>query len=139
MKRINLIKIVVTISIIVMVPILSIASVTIKGKIVGVNSLTEGGMTPVDSNDPRMALEPDFVMITDTGDYYLIPNVPREVKAKSIYKKVKVIGEVNERYKSIEADEFYVKKRLTFKIKWTKNKWERKQKLLFDAWINDHR
>ena len=139
MKRINLIKIVVTISIFLMVPIVSIASVTIKGKIVGVNSLTEGGMTPVDSNDPRMAFEPDFVIITDTGDYYLIPNVPREVKAESIYKKVKVVGEVNEKYRSIEADEFYVKKRITFKIKWNKIEWERKEKMLFEAWINDPR
>ena len=136
MKRIIKIQIAVTISIIFLMPILSLASVTIKGKLVGVSSLIEGGITPVDRNDPRVAWEPDFVILTENGEYYLIPNVPREVKSENIYRKVKVIGKVDEKYSSINAEEFHVKKRVIYKLKWTQKDWEREQIRLYDDYTN---
>ena len=136
MKKKNIKHFVVAISIILMMPMVSMASVTIKGKLVGVNSLTKSIMTPIDSNDPRIALEPDFVILTEDGEYYLIPNVPRKIKERNIYKKVKVVGVVNEKYRSIEADEFHVKKRIKYKIQWTKEQWEREKMRIYDDFTN---
>jgi hypothetical protein len=46
------------------------------------------------NDDNHIALEPDFVLVMPNGDYYFMPNLPRGVKARHAYKKVRVHGEL---------------------------------------------
>ena len=46
------------------------------------------------NDDNHIALEPDFVLVMPNGEYYFMPNLPRGVKARHAYKKVRVHGEL---------------------------------------------
>lgn len=137
MKWKNIIKFLATVSIITFIPMASIAMETIKGKIVGFNSIISGKETPIDINDPHLDLEPDFVILMSNGDHYLVPNVPKEVKKKYYYQTVKVTGTINAKYRSIEADEFKVKKRKKYKTVWTMKEAKRRQEQKNSGWTID--
>ena len=46
------------------------------------------------NDDNHIALEPDFVLVMPTGEYYFMPNLSRSVKARHAYKTVRVHGEL---------------------------------------------
>ena len=46
------------------------------------------------NDDNHIALEPDFVLVIPTGEYYFMPNLNRSVKARHAYKNVRVHGEL---------------------------------------------
>ena len=46
------------------------------------------------NDDNHIALEPDFVLVIPSGEYYFMPNLNRGVKARHAYKKVRVHGEL---------------------------------------------
>jgi hypothetical protein len=46
------------------------------------------------NDDNHIALEPDFVLVIPSGEYYFIPNLNRGVKARHAYKKVRIHGEL---------------------------------------------
>jgi hypothetical protein len=45
-------------------------------------------------DDNHIALEPDFVLVLPSGEYYFMPNVNRLVKARHAYKNVRIHGEL---------------------------------------------
>ncbi|MCK9273866.1 MAG: hypothetical protein M0P57_02135 [Syntrophales bacterium] len=79
------------------------------GSIQGLTCVTQGRVCPVGMEDPVIAAEEVFVLLVDAAQekYYFIPNVDRAVLARHINEQVKVVGTVNERLKSIKADELY--------------------------------
>ena len=137
MKWKNIIKFLATVTIITFIPIASIAMETIKGKIVGFNSIIHGKESPTDVNDPHIDLEPDFVILMSNGDHYLIPNVPLRVKKKYIYQSVKITGNINFKHRSIEADEFKVRGKRKFKVVWTNAEQKRRQEQKNSGWTID--
>jgi hypothetical protein len=46
------------------------------------------------NDDNHIGLEPDFVLVMPTGEYYFMPNLNRGVKARHAYKNVRVHGEL---------------------------------------------
>ncbi len=44
------------------------------------------------NDDNHIALEPDFVIVMPSGEYYFMPNLNRSVKARHAYKNVRIHG-----------------------------------------------
>ena len=104
-----------------LVPFVGFAAQTsVEGTIQGFNCVTQGITCPVGKEDPMAAVERVFVLLTDSSDYYFIPNVDRAVLARHINEKIRVVGEKNTKYKSIQASQIQVMN----KGEW-KNAWDR--------------
>ena len=92
---------------------------TVEGKIQGLQCVLEAKLCPVDNQDPHIAAERNFVVVTGPDSYYLIPNVDRAVLARHLMSKVRVTGETSSKYKSIKADRFEVQVNGKWKTAWT--------------------
>ena len=101
-------------------PLASFAAQTsVEGTIQGFNCVTQGTTCPVDKEDPMAGVERVFVLLTDSNDYYyFIPNVDRAVLARHINEKIRVVGEKNTKYKSIQASQIHVMKKGDWKKVW---------------------
>ena len=80
------------------------ADSSLEGSIQGFTCVTQGTTCPVGKEDPMAAVERVFVLLTGDNDYYFIPNVDRAVLARHINERIKITGELNPKYKSIQAE-----------------------------------
>lgn len=87
-----------------LVPVFSMAG-SITGSIQGFNCVTLGKVCPIGKEDPVAASENVFVLLVDAskGDYYFISNVDRAVLARHLNTQVTVDGDVNSKWKAINA------------------------------------
>ena len=108
-------------------PVTANTAKTFEGWMQGYNCVTHGHKCPIDRLDPHLMLEPDFVLLLDDGDYFLLPNIVRIVKAKYIHKPIRVIGDVNPKYRAIDVDKLQVKDGNSYKTVWSK-------KMMMDEW-----
>jgi len=99
---------------------------SIEGTIQGYNCVTRGQVCPIDKEDPVIAVERVFVLLTDSGEYYFIPNLDRAILARHIGQKARVTGNIDKKYKSIKAESLEVMKKGTWKETWSE-KMEREQ------------
>lgn len=98
-----------------MAPLAANAAMETKtGTITGLACATVGYTCPIDEADPMIAMERDFVLLKDDGDWYIMPNLDRGVKARHALKKVQVKGFVDERYRSINVEELIVDGRVVW-------------------------
>jgi len=95
------------------------AAQTLSGEIQGFSCLVAGTRCPKDNMDPHLMLESDFVLLLGNGDYYLLPNIAREVKAKYLGKEAKVSGKINDKYRAIMVDTLEIKDGATFNTVWS--------------------
>lgn len=86
--------------------------VTVTGFINTLSCAEEGTVCPIDKLDPHIAASRDFVLQERqvAGEYYFLPNLPRDTKARYVLEEVQVTGELNRRYNAITVDEFRVKR-----------------------------
>ncbi|MDX1654329.1 MAG: hypothetical protein R3310_03850 [Candidatus Competibacteraceae bacterium] len=91
----------------------------IEGRINGLKCATEGIVCPIDKLDPMVAAERDFVVQLPDGSFYFITNLDRAVKARYVLDNVRVSGDLNERYRAIEADELMVKRDGEYRTVWS--------------------
>lgn len=96
------------------------AQTSVEGTIQGYTCVTQGITCPVGKEDPMAAVERVFVLLTDSDDYYFIPNVDRAVLARHINKKIMVIGEKNITYRSIVASQIQVMTKGDWKDAWSR-------------------
>ena len=75
------------------VPAMSLAQDYIEGKIQGASYVFNKTVQPESSDDPKVALERDFVLQTNSGQVFFLVNVPRSMKVRSVNKTVRVYGE----------------------------------------------
>ena len=68
----------------------------VAGKIQGASYVFNKTVQPTSADDPKVALELDFVLQTADGKAYFLPNVPRNMKVKAVNKDVRVYGEVKD-------------------------------------------
>ena len=97
MKNVKLIKILVLVILgAVLIPGLSFAATltTLEGKIGGANCIIAEKVCPMNSSDPHIALENDFVLVTPDGKYYFMPNISRSLKTSILNKPVRVAGKL---------------------------------------------
>lgn len=92
----------------IMTPVLSFAG-QIEGVVKGLNCAVRGISCPIDKQDPVVATERTFVVVTGSGTYYLVPNLDRAVLARHFDENVRLTGKVNSKYKTITADTLQVK------------------------------
>jgi hypothetical protein len=97
------------------------ASKTMEGWIQGYNCVVHGHRCPIDTLDPHLMLEPDFALILNDGNYWLMPNIARHVKAKYVHNAIRVTGDLNSKYNSIEVDKLEVKKNGSYATVWSKD------------------
>ena len=79
------------------------ADTTVEGTVSGYTCVVLGKACPVDREDPVIAAEKVFVVVKADGTYYLVPNIDRAILARHLTEKVRVNGELDEKYKSIQA------------------------------------
>ncbi len=117
-------------------PVMAKTATTIDGWMQGYNCVTHGHKCPVDSLDPHLALEPDFVLYLDDGQYFLLPNIDRIIKAKYVHHEIRVIGEKNPKYAIINVNTLQVKKGDNYKTVWSKKmayeEWKKHQKEFYE-------
>ena len=87
----------------------SVFAETFTGKLNGYGCAHGGKTCPTDRLDPHLALEPDFVLMQEGGDYLLLSNVPRSTKVRYALETVQVSGELNPKHHSVIVEEFWVK------------------------------
>ncbi len=95
-------------------------SAEVVGTIQGYTCVTTGKICPVDKEDPLVAATRVFVVKLEGPDYYFIPNLDRALLARYLNKRVRVVGEINPRYRSIRAKEFQVWRNGRWNTVWTK-------------------
>lgn len=105
-------------AILLLLPLMASAA-SIEGNMNGISCAVAGVFCPIDKADPLVALESDFVVQTADGTFYLIPNVDRAVKARAALEEVVVSGDVNEKYKTIDANKIQVRRDGQLKTIWT--------------------
>ncbi len=82
---------------------------TVEGTVQGFTCITAGKVCPVGKEDPVIATEKIFVILTkENGKYYFVPNVDRAVLARHINQMVRVTGQISPNYPSIRAEKFEV-------------------------------
>ena len=112
-------------------PVQSMAE-TFTGKLNGHGCAHAGTSCPVDRLDPHIALESDFVLQKQDGDYYFL-SMPRSTKVRYALEQVQVTGELNKKYHSIDVNEFKVKKNGKFKLIWSKELQRRELDSLYNS------
>jgi len=106
---------------------------TYTGKLNGHGCAHSGMTCPVDRLDPHVALESDFVLQKDDGDYYFLTDMPLSVKRRHALAVVKVDGKLNERHHAIAVNEFRVKMGDSYKLMWSKAMQKKERESLEDA------
>jgi hypothetical protein len=72
----------------------------------------------VGKEDPMAAVERVFVLLAGNNDYYFVPNVDRAALARHFNERIKITGEFNSKYKSIQADKIEVMKNGKWETAW---------------------
>jgi hypothetical protein len=83
-------------------------SAQVEGTVQGFLCVTMGKTCPVGKEDPVIAAEKVFVVLSDDEEYYFIPNLDRAIMARHINEMVRVTGSLNEKFHSIKAESFSV-------------------------------
>lgn len=96
---------------------------TVEGSIQGLTCVTLGKLCPVDKEDPMIAAEKIFVVLTKDNNYYFVPNLDRAILARHINQMVRVEGEISSKYKAINAEKLEVFREDAWRTKWS-IKWQ---------------
>lgn len=107
------------------------SAASVEGRMNGISCAVAGVFCPIDKADPLVALESDFVVQTADGTFYLIPNVDRAVKARVVLENVVVTGDINDKYKTIDADKLEVVRDGSMKTVWTQKMQDELREELF--------
>ena len=95
----------------------------IMGEIQGLNCAIHGHKCPQGRLDVHVATEPDFVLVLSvegSSTYYLLPNLPRDVKVRHVGESVLVAGEANPKDNSILVKRFEVKRGVFYRLAWSR-------------------
>jgi len=116
-------------------PLLAVAG-TVEGTVQGFNCVTAGKVCPVGKEDPMIAAERVFVILDKGGkDYFFVPNLDRAILARHINQMVRITGKMDEKYRSINAQELEVKEGGSWKKIWsTQMERELLEKMQKGAW-----
>ena len=96
---------------------------TVEGSIQGLTCVTLGKLCPVDKEDPMIAAEKIFVVLTKDNNYYFVPNLDRAILARHINQMVRVTGEISSKYKAIDAEKLEVFREDAWRTTWS-TKWQ---------------
>jgi hypothetical protein len=80
---------------------------SVEGSVQGFTCVTQGKVCPVGQEDPMIAAENVFVVLTAAMKFYFVPNLDRGIMARHINEKVKVEGKMSGTYNAITATALY--------------------------------
>ncbi|MFH2065058.1 MAG: hypothetical protein ABIK15_07665 [Pseudomonadota bacterium] len=89
---------------------------TFEGTIQGANCVVHETTCPINNQDPHVALENDFVLLTPDGEYYFLPNINRSLKIKYVNKDIRIKGEAKGH--SIVVNDLSIKSGSDFQSVW---------------------
>lgn len=89
---------------------------TFEGTIQGANCVIHETTCPINNQDPHVALENEFVLLTTNGEYYFLPNINRSLKVKYVNQDIRVQGEAKGH--AIVVDDLAVKNAGDFQSVW---------------------
>ncbi len=112
------------------VSFLSVAAMaaSVEGSVQGFTCVTQGKVCPVGQEDPMIAAENVFVVLTVAKKFYFVPNLDRAIMARHINQKVKVEGKMSSTYNAITASALYTWRNGNWNKTWD----EAMQKIVFD-------
>ncbi len=92
---------------------------TLKGKINGLRCVTDNIKCPVDENDPLIDNLADFVLQAEDGEFFYLHNVSHRIKEGLTLRPIRVTGNVDRRYRSIEVSMIEIFEDGKYKEVWT--------------------
>jgi len=101
-------------------PVTGMAEETVQGIINGYGCTVKGETCPTKRTDPHLAMEREFVLLTSGGDYYLMPNVPRDTKVRYVLMHAQVTGTMDNKHDAIYVDVLKIKRGDSYKTVWSK-------------------
>ena len=101
---------------------------SVEGSVQGFTCVTQGKVCPVGQEDPVIAAENVFVVLTASKEFYFVPNLDRGIMARHINEKVKVDGKLSDTYNAITADTLYT---------WVNGNWNKTWDLKMQQMINE--
>ena len=104
-----------------------------EGTIQGLSCAMHGKVCPTGMEDPYIAVEDNFVLYSDKGTWFLLPNINKGVMIRNLNEPVRVLGTKNEKHPAINVDEFQVRRNGEWKTVWTEEMEENVQKLI-ETW-----
>ena len=116
MKKLSVIML--SLFVLVLLPMWAVAG-TVEGSVQGFTCVTAGKVCPIGKEDPMIAAERIFVVLTKGGSYYFVPNVDRAILARHINQNIRVSGDVSPKYPSVVADKIEVFRKGAWKTTWT--------------------
>lgn len=91
---------------------------SVTGRLNGHDCAHAGIACPVDAQDPRLLLERDFVLQKESGDYLFLTNIARSIKLQYLLDDIKVIGNRDLKYNTIEVYELMIMQDDEWKSVW---------------------
>jgi len=101
---------------------------SIEGSVQGFTCVTQGKVCPIGQEDPMIAAENVFVVLTASKKFYFVPNLDRGIMARHLNEKVKIDGKMSGSYNAITAEALYT---------WVNGNWNKvwdikMQKIVFE-------
>jgi peptidoglycan hydrolase-like protein with peptidoglycan-binding domain len=96
----------------------------VEGSVQGFLCVTLGKLCPTGKEDPVIATERVFVVLTAGKNYYFVPNVDRGILARHLNERVRITGILSTNFPAITANKIEVFKKNAWKTTWT-IEWER--------------
>jgi hypothetical protein len=100
-------------------------TVTYEGTIQGLNCVFNNTKCPINDLDMYSALETDFVLVLPDGQFYLLHNIDRSIKARYLTKQVRVRGQ--QKGNIIWVSNLEVKEGNQYKTAWNYAQQERRR------------
>ena len=90
------------------------AAGSLEGTIEGYNCVMQGKTCPIGGEDPLVATEFTFVLLTPGNKFYFVPNIDRAVMARHVAEQVRITGDISAN--AIKAQTIEVKKDGKWKV-----------------------
>lgn len=136
-RKKKIIALIILITLAYITPVAVYAAQIVEGHMEALDCIIDGKICPTDNLDPHMALVTDFVLFLGKGsEHYLLPNIPRNVKAQYFGKDVRVTGEVNNKYRAIKAKILEIKESGSYKTVWPR---DTKRDDWWEKWLKEFR
>jgi hypothetical protein len=104
-----------------------------EGSIQGLACVTQGKVCPINMEDPLIALEKTFVLLTAQGAWYYLPNLDRGILARHLNRPVAVVGVLEPGSKAIMVDKLFVRRGKAWREAWSQDM-ERELLEQLDRW-----
>jgi hypothetical protein len=102
----------------ILLPGLAVAGM-VEGSIQGLTCVTIGKVCPVGMEDPLIAHEQTFGVYTYDNEFYFVSNMDRAILSRYINKRVRVTGDINKQYKTVNAENLQVFKDEKWETPWS--------------------